>query len=201
MKIRSLALVCAPLIFLISSAGAAMSATCGSGSLTGLTPGTVYSGNDPFDGQGGCINGSPSLVKYNVQTNGTNPDSFAAGVNGIAPGTYTDNVTFSNLGFKAGDPGKGDEIISGTWSWAAQANELLPTIVVIKAGPEFFFYSILAGTLSGSFDTTLLGNKGLSHISFYDGARAVVPLPAALPLMLGGLAGLGYIASRRRRRV
>ena len=46
--------------------------------------------------------------------------------------------------------------------------------------------------------TSTLGNRGLSHISFYDtGTTAPIPLPAAGWLMVAGLGGLA--ALRRRK--
>lgn len=43
------------------------------------------------------------------------------------------------------------------------------------------------------------GNLGLSNIRAYSGDVGIVPIPAALPLFLSGLAGLGWLASRRKK--
>lgn len=162
---------------------------------TGLLFNTVYCGNDPFDGQGGYINGSPSLVKINISD--AEPNAPLAGVDGIAPGDQSGDLVLSLLGYN------GDDIISGTWTLAHQAGELFPTIVVIKAGPQFFLQAVVAGILTGTFNTALLDGKGLSHISLYDGAGSgggtpEVPIPAALPLLLTGLGGLTWLSRRKK---
>ena len=162
---------------------------------TGLLFNTVYCGNDPFDGQGGYINGSPSLVKINILDLAV--DVPAPGVDGIGPGNQATDLVLSLLGYSGG------EIKSGTWTLAHQAGELVPTIVVIKAGPAFFLQSVIAGVLTGTFNTALLGNKGLSHISLYDGAKPgggtpEVPIPAALPLLLTGIGGLTWLSRRKK---
>ena len=71
--------------------------------------------------------------------------------------------------------------------------------VLIKAGQEHIIY------FDGMFDdmsTTQLGNKGVSHISYFGVESAAivpgVPVPASLPL-LAGAAGLGLVIARRRK--
>lgn len=154
---------------------------------TGLSFNTLYCGNDPFDGQGGYINGSPSLIKW------TPLNSFEEG---IATGTYVGNLTLSSLTYTGGD------LTGGTWSWTHDFGELFPTIMVVKASDGFFIQSV-AGLLTGTFSTLgLLEGHALSHLSFYDGAGGGdsvpdVPLPAALPMLLAGLGGLTWLSRRR----
>ena len=158
-------------------------ATC----ITGCTPLTLYDGQDPFPASlGGFLNGSPSLdrITYNRETK-----TFGSS-NGIAAGTYTDDFTLTNLIYSASDP---TALIGGTWNYAPDPGQLFPTMVAIKAGNAFFFYSIIAGTLSGNWNTALLGNKNLSDITFYDGAgRIVTPLPPAAILFLSALGLAGF---------
>lgn len=69
--------------------------------------------------------------------------------------------------------------------------------VLIKAGQDHIIY------WDGMFDdmsTALLGNKGVSHISYFgiESVVAPVPLPAGLPLLAGAL-GLGLTFGKRKR--
>jgi len=109
-----------------------------------------------------------------------------------APDTAMDGLVLSNPTFK-----DGNEIIAGEWSYAG------PEIVdylVVKAGPNFALYrydDMLTGSMPnmGLFDTSMLMDKGFSHISVY---RAHSPEPAAAGLVTLGLVALGL--GRRRRR-
>ncbi len=151
--------------------------------------GVVICGNDPFPDP---LNGSPSLFKLNVG----NPN---VAENGIAGGIYTDDfsITFT------------DGLKSGGWQYdpsgPEDAGQLFPTLFVVKAGNDFVVFSIALGVLSGLWNTSLLDNKDLSHISFYDGQTpngggGEVPLPGAIWLMGTVLAGgAGFGAWRRRR--
>jgi hypothetical protein len=85
---------------------------------------------------------------------------------------------------------------SGTWSFTP--NALYKSYVLaLKSGdgqlePVWAAFS-LSGT-SGNWSITG-GPQQLSHANLY---AQVVPIPAALPLMLGALAGLGLIARRKK---
>ena len=191
---------------LLMSTGMALAVPCSSTSdppsapagYVGVQYSTVYCGNDPFwEGQGGYINGTPSLVKFNSDDS---PDGFDGGEEGVAStvlglGAYIDNLVLSGLIYD------GDDLIGGNWSWTSDAGELLPTIMLIKAGSAWFIESV-AGLLAGTFSTELLDSKNLSHISFYDSARVIVPpevpLPAALPLLLTALGGMTWLSRRRK---
>ena len=168
------------------ASGTALAASCNQPAQP-FALGVVICGNDPFPDP---LNGSPSLFKYEV-------DEERA-LNGIAGGTYTDDFTITFITSS-----------SGTWKYDPSGPEdigqLFPTLMVVKAGSDFVVFSVL-GLLTGNWNTSLLGNKALSHISFYDGQTpngggGEVPLPGAVWLMgtvLAGGAGVG--AWRRRRR-
>jgi hypothetical protein len=174
-------------IFVIGCAAATPSHAAPVTCITGCTPLTVYDGQDPFPASlGGFLNGSPSLdrITYNREAK-----TFGSS-NGIAAGTYTDDFTLTNLLYSPSDL---TALISGTWNYAPDPGQLFPTMVAIKAGNAWFFYSIIAGTLSGNWDTALLDNKNLSDITFYDGAGPIeTPLPPAAILFLSALGLAGF---------
>lgn len=82
-------------------------------------------------------------------------------------------------------------------------------LLVFKSGSETTLVGYMVNALSGDWDSPFIeppflfpgnGPKDVSHISFYykPGDEVVIPLPASLPLLLGGLAGLGIISRRRK---
>jgi hypothetical protein len=169
-----------------------------------LSFGVEYCGNTPFVGEPigdpyGYVNNSPSLVKWT-------PGDPATELNGVASGNYLDNLFDMTISADG---------TSGTWKWLVQANELLPSILAVKASNSFFLIdlssvAIVAGVLSGSWNTdNLIENKNgvpqaLSHLVFYDhrGSGDIggeVPLPAGLPLLFSGLGGLAWIARRKSK--
>ncbi len=113
------------------------------------------------------------------------------------PATSTGGLTLSNIVFNSDVP---PEPISGQWDFSGPG---LVDILVVKAGNAYaaFLYSD-ANTSNmrntGLWNTALLGNKGLSHITAYQ--VSAVPLPAALPLLGSAFAALGIVRWRRRRR-
>ena len=102
-----------------------------------------------------------------------------------------------------------------TWKYDPQGAGPGITAFVAKAGNDFFVYTMNGGAYFGGSQVftfgTPLNNQGLprelSHISFYDSTTrpnpdaSVVPVPAALPLMLSGLVGFGLLVRRRRNAV
>lgn len=101
---------------------------------------------------------------------------------------------------------KGGAALGGTWS-------LLPGLVfapgesyamVLKGTTSSFVYLLDTSSTFGTWSTADLrtgpqgrNQAGLSNITLM-GTAAPIPLPAAAWLLLGGIAGLGAVARRRR---
>ena len=87
-----------------------------------------------------------------------------------------------------------NEAIDGEWSYSGPA---IVGYIVIKAGNQYAVYDYTGVAMQnmGIWDTSELGNKGVSHITAYQ--AKVVPIPAALWLMVSGLAGLGLMQRRK----
>ncbi|MFT7027125.1 MAG: hypothetical protein ACI9ZH_000521 [Paracoccaceae bacterium] len=138
---------------------------------------------------------------------------FAFGTGGIsvetdtaAPvgGNYSDLISFS----------AGSTAQSGTFTVAEAARTpLLSDIMVVLKGASpqvyvgFLVTDIIGSSESGDYTTIFLNGGGgaqdISHMSFYGRQGfsdfvAPVPVPAALPLLAGGLAVLGLLRLRRK---
>lgn len=98
----------------------------------------------------------------------------------------------------------GSKSTSGKFSFNDQGEGFTITHIVLKAGREFSVFSLLGATVGEWMtDPHHLNKNGkarrISHISFYGKADiSAVPLPAALPLFLTALLGLGFVARRRK---
>jgi len=100
-----------------------------------------------------------------------------------------DGLTLSNFTLN-GD----NEAISGWWDYTGVGTV---TVLVVKAGNQYAAYeytpALTGGMMNmGLWDTSDLGNKGVSHVSAY----SVIPEPASALLVGLGLLGL---AARSKR--
>ena len=95
----------------------------------------------------------------------------------------------------------------GTWS-VSSFNGWSDAVIVLKGGTSWSAYLLDVLFLSGDWNTLGLLNAAgnhpdLSHASLYVGGiksnNNIVPLPAALPLLLGGLGGLAWLGRIRKR--
>jgi hypothetical protein len=123
------------------------------------------------------------------------------------------SVTVDDLiitGIQSSD--NGDDFTSGTWHYSGAASI---DWLVIKYGRNFGIYHITAGDTSGVWDIAQLENysnqdasgakvrknksvhySSISHATAYT-SLTTVPLPAAIWLFMGGLAGLVTIGRRK----
>ncbi len=128
---------------------------------------------------------SPCVISALLSISGTGPAaSPTSGWAGLAFTTITDNLGGNlSLGATAGNVGSSSPLDGGVLFLS-----MLPSTLDIST-------SSLASFLGGS------GNVDYSiAISLPEGAY-VTPLPAALPLFAAGLAALGLLSGRRKRKV
>ena len=98
---------------------------------------------------------------------------------------------------------------SGSWSVNANALDTFARIVLIlKAGNTFSSYLYEPGSGagdSGTWTTSALGDKNLSHFSIYTSGVSPVPGPSPVPVpaavWLFGTALIGFIGMSRRTKV
>ena len=102
------------------------------------------------------------------------------------PSVSEDGLAISNLTLN-----EDDEAIAGDWDYSGSGTV---RYFVVKAGPQYAVYEYTTAITGGStnlgfWDTSELGNKGVSHVTAY----SYVPEPTTA-LMLGlGLIGLGWM--------
>jgi len=124
------------------------------------------------------FNGSPSIIKF-----GESGTLAVLDKNTNFPSIDGSEFQFTNLGTNNQ---------SGTWTYTPGAGDPGITAFIVFAGNVQNQYT--GSGLTGSWTTP--SNKDLSHITFFD--TAIVPLPAALPLLGTGLLGLWGIGRMRR---
>lgn len=130
----------------------------------------------------------------------TNSDQGANGIETIDQGPNTLNLSITG------------DTSGGTWSIGGSAPG--PVMMVLKGGdkkvPDALVAYLLAG-VSGSYSSPFFTSvddfpdspSAISHISLYyrvgnNVEIPDVPLPAAAPMLIGGLAVLGFMGWRRR---
>ena len=122
--------------------------------------------------------------------------------------------TLSDVGFSL-DPNPSSPVsdeFSGKWSVADNFWTLFSTLIIVQKDggqdPGYWVAFVIAeDTVSGIYNSIFSNDnsvKAISHISAYviDKSNSNVPdvpLPAALPLLGGGIAILGIVGMRKRR--
>jgi hypothetical protein len=139
-----------------------------------------------------------------------NPD-YSVGPGGLAAETFfgieyyladkTDGPDGTGL-ITFTDPPTSGESSPGTWVISDPTGIASQVVIVLKQANSFAAF--LISGISGTWTTAGPGGStmALSHgdVWYKPSETEVIPLPASLPLLLGGLAGLGVIGRMRKRK-
>ncbi|MBL4891335.1 MAG: hypothetical protein JKX91_05830 [Rhizobiaceae bacterium] len=197
------------LAVVLSTSGVSQAVSCNIGTDTRIT--------DAVTGTSACQLGTTNNDKLNplpLQVNddlmfGYNDWNFSYRLNyDPISETGTNSLQLSLLA----DSG-GDARISGTWSIVSTAFSMYQDIMLVfKDGmgvPDVYVGYLLSMT-SGDYDSPFKNSnnanlKDISHVSIYTRGTQVglppeVPIPAALPLFGTGLAILGFLGWRKKRK-
>lgn len=141
------------------------------------------------------------LSRFALGAGGTSVEEDATAPSG---GAYSDLITFA----------PGSTALSGVFTIdeAVRTPLLTDIMVVLKGAAPDVYVGFLVTDIIGAGETGTYASiffnghgdaQGISHLTFY-GRRGFssftgdIPVPAALPLMAGGLAALGLLRLRRR---
>lgn len=179
----------------MGSATAAVFTSTGSCTVTDMSP----TADDCFGAIVENVNDSESLLNDN--TFGTDTGLFGhTDWDFLAKQETPGALSGTNIGLDV-DPSGGAS--SGTWSVNAGAlDSFARVILLLKTGNTFVAYLYEPGSgagSSGTWNTSALDDKNLSHFSIYTSGVSPIPVPAAVWLF--GTALIGFIGFSRRTKV
>lgn len=155
----------------------------------------TFEGNECQGFDGCTLGGSPVIAKFEYDDGVADGNELNTDVFGSIDGTEF------IIGFDDGSDN------SGKWSYSpAGADPVVITSFVVKSGNEnsgggysVYTWDSDSGTdyTNIFWDTSTLGDKALSHITFFDTGLSEVPLPAAGWMLLAGIAGMAGLKRRK----
>lgn len=195
--------------------GTGTATTANTDFVTTSTSCAVTNGNDDVSVISQLLIGSGALtasevLKFSTKWDWVDPDET------LGTGDESWAVTEAiDIGFSL-DPNPASPTVSdpldGLWKVASDFwSDFSKLIIVQKDGNadpgSLVAFTILSGVTSGIYETIFYnknGDKNISHISAFvvednNSTTPDVPLPAALPLLGGGIAILGFVGMRKRR--